>query len=380
MKKFGVFLFIFLSGLLTVWAKEDLTPNSPSAILIETSTGEVLYEKNSDERRAPASMTKIMSMLLVMEKIDEGKLQFSDNVLISKNAASMGGSQIFLQEGESYQVGELLKGIAVASANDAVVALAEKVGGSVDGFVTMMNEKAKELGLTNTHFKNPHGLDEDDHYSSARDMSIMGKELLKHEKILEFTSIYEDYLKKPDGSSTWLVNTNRLVRFYNGVDGLKTGFTKNASYCVTTTAKRNDMRLLSVVMGAKTSDDRSSDTTSLLNYGFNSYQVKKILDQGSVVGSIFVERGKEEQIDVIVPRDIRILESSMQNDKTYHYEVFLDSLKAPKKASEKVGEIMVKDEEGSIVLQDDVVLAKDANLASLWDVFVRMFKITLTGN
>ena len=195
-------------------AEIDITPSSKSAILIEASTGQVLYEKNADEQLPPASMTKIMSMLLIMEAVDNGKLKMEEMVTISKNASSMGGSQLFLQEGESYAVKELLKGIAVASGNDAVVAMAEKIGGSVDGFVEMMNNKAQELNLSNTHFANPHGLDTENHYSSARDMALMAKELLKHQKILEFTSIYEDYLQKNDGSSIWLVNTNKLVRFY----------------------------------------------------------------------------------------------------------------------------------------------------------------------
>ena len=272
MKKLVVFVFLFLLGMGSVKA-EDLTPNSESAIMLEVSTGKVIYEKNANQKLAPASMTKVMSMLLIMEAVDNGKLKLEDDVVISDNASSMGGSQIFLQTGEKYKVQELLKGIAIASGNDAVVAMAEKVSGSVSSFVDAMNAKAASLGLTNTHFDNPHGLESENHYTTARDMSVMALELLKHEKILEFTSIYEDYLKKPDGSSVWLVNTNRLVRFYEGVDGLKTGFTNQAGYCITTTAKRGDMRLLSVVMKAETSDLRSKDTVSMLNYGFNTYKI-----------------------------------------------------------------------------------------------------------
>ena len=239
MKRIGLGLFLFLSFWGSVKA-EDLSPNSESAILLEVSTGKVIYEKNSNAKLEPASMTKVMSMLLIMEAIDDHKLSLDDDVVISNNASSMGGSQIFLQTGEKYKVRELLKGIAIASGNDAVVAMAEKVSGSVSAFVEAMNNKAKALGLTNTHFDNPHGLHSENHYTTARDMSVMARELLKHETILEFTSIYEDYLKKPDGSSVWLVNTNKLVRFYEGVDGLKTGFTSEAGYCITTTAKRNN--------------------------------------------------------------------------------------------------------------------------------------------
>ena len=210
MKKLLVIFCVFFS-LITLVKAEDLTLNALSAILIDSSSGEVLYEKNADEKLAPASMTKIMTMLLIMEAIDNGNITFDDEVTITKEAASMGGSQVFLQEGEVYKVSELLKGIAVASGNDAAVAMAERIGGSVEGFVNMMNEKAKALNLSNTNFVNPHGLDVENHYSSARDMAIMAKELLKHEKILEYSSIYEEYLTKNDGSKTWLVNTNKPV-------------------------------------------------------------------------------------------------------------------------------------------------------------------------
>lgn len=210
MKKLLVIFCVFFS-LITLVKAEDLTLNALSAILIDSSSGEVLYEKNADEKLAPASMTKIMTMLLIMEAIDNGNITFDDEVTITKEAASMGGSQVFLQEGEVYKVSELLKGIAVASGNDAAVAMAERIGGSVEGFVNMMNEKAKALNLSNTNFVNPHGLDVENHYSSARDMAIMAKELLKHEKILEYSSIYEEYLTKNDGSKTWLVNTNKVV-------------------------------------------------------------------------------------------------------------------------------------------------------------------------
>lgn len=378
MKKFLVLCLCFCSFIPMVFAEEDLAPNSKSAILIEASTGEVLYEKNSDEKLAPASMTKIMSMLLIMEAIDQGKLSFDDQVLISKTAASMGGSQIFLQEGETYKVGELLKGIAIASGNDAVVAMAEKVGGSLEGFVNMMNEKASSLGLSNTHFDNPHGLDSENHYSSARDMSIMGRELVKHEKILEYTSIYEDYLKKPDGTSTWLVNTNRLVRFYNGVDGLKTGFTSTAGYCITTTAKKNDMRLLSVVMGAETSDLRSNDTVNLLNYGFNSYQLERILEKDKVLGEVKVRGAKKEMMPVVLKEDITNLKKINENSLNYTYELELQELKAPMNQGDVVGKVKILNE-GKILHEENVVLSENAEKASVWDLFKKNFNMITAG-
>lgn len=379
MKKFFIVLLCFCVFIPVVHADEDLAPNSKSAILIEASTGKVLYEKNSDEQLAPASMTKIMSMLLIMDAIESGKLSFDDSVMISKNAASMGGSQIFLQEGETYKVEELLKGIAIASGNDAVVAMAEKVGGSVEAFVNMMNEKASELGLTNTHFSNPHGLDADNHYSSARDMSIMGRELVKHEKILEFTSIYEDYLKKPDGSSTWLVNTNRLVRFYNGVDGLKTGFTTTAGYCITTTAKRSDMRILSVVMGVETSDKRSSDTVNLLNYGFNTYSIQKILEKGKEFGTISVKGAKKEDAPIVLKDDITDLKKVVDQAKNYSYDVNLFDVKAPLSSGDIVGKVSVKDENGTVSYEGDLIVVEDLLKANIWDFMKRNLRFFVSG-
>ncbi len=380
MKKFLIGLLCFLFLIPIVNAEEDLAPNSKSAILIEASTGRVLFEKNSDEQLAPASMTKIMSMLLIMDAIDSEKISLTDSVMISKNAATMGGSQVFLQEGEIYTVEQLLKGIAIASGNDAVVAMAEKVGGSIENFVNMMNEKAKNLGLKNTHFVNPHGLDAKDHYSSARDMSIMGRELVKYEKILEFTSIYEDYLKKPDGSSTWLVNTNRLVRFYNGVDGLKTGFTSTAGYCITTTAKKNDMRLLSVVMGADTSDKRSNDTVNMLNYGFNSYQVKEILKQDQVLGEITIHGGKKEKVPVSLKKNITEITSVNDKNKTYSWTVEFQEGKAPLKKGDIVGKVIVKDENGNVSFQEDVILMEDVEKANIWDFFSRNLRFITATN
>ena len=214
MKKILCSLFLFLVGIMSVSALEstaDLAPNSKSAILLDATTGTILYKKNEHEKLAPASMTKVMSMLLIMEAIDHGSLSLEDEVLISENAANMGGSQVYLQAGEVYQVKELLKGIAVASGNDAVVAMAEKVSGTVEEFVKRMNERAKELGAVDTNFVNPHGLDAENHYTTAYDMALFAKELLKHPTILQYTSIYEDYLQKKDGSSIWLVNTNKVV-------------------------------------------------------------------------------------------------------------------------------------------------------------------------
>jgi D-alanyl-D-alanine carboxypeptidase (penicillin-binding protein 5/6) len=379
MKKilFAILCFSFL--IIRVNAEDNLAPNSKSAILLETSTGKIIYENNANERLAPASMTKIMSMLIIMEAIDNGKLSLEDDVLISQNAADMGGSQVFLEAGETYKVKDLLKGIAIASGNDAVVAMAEKVGGSVDNFVTMMNDKVKELGLQNTVFLNPHGLDTEGHYSSAYDMAMIAKELLKHEKILEFTSIYEDYLQKPDGSSTWLVNTNRLVRFYEGVDGLKTGYTSNAKYCVTTTAKKNNMRLLSVVMGAETSDLRSKDTTNLLNYGFNTYKLDIVMDKNKILGSVKVEKGKQDNVDLILVDDATLLKKINDKDGEYFVNLKVDKITAPVKKGDVVGKAEIMDNEGKLVMEKDVTVSKNIEKANYFDYFKKNLKIITSG-
>ena len=382
MKKIICLLFLLFIGILNVNAEEvsnDFAPNSKSAILIDANTGTILYEKNIHEKLAPASMTKVMSMLLIMEAIDNGSLSFEDDVLISENAASMGGSQVYLQAGETYQVKELLKWIAVASGNDAVVAMAEKIAGSVADFVNMMNSKAKELGANDTNFVNPHGLDAENHYTTAYDMSLMAKELLKHPKILEFTSIYEDYLQKKDGSSIWLVNTNKLVRFYDGVDGLKTGFTTTAGYCLTATAKKNNLRLISVVMGAETSDKRSSDTTSLLNYGFNTYKTHVVLTKNDSLGIKRVENSTIEQVDIVLVEDyVKLLK---QTDKTpnYSFNIATDKLVAPINKGKVIGQADVIDENGSIVDTLDITVKEDLKKASWWELFQKNLKHLTAG-
>ena len=212
MKKL-IIIFLFIISI-NVYA-EELTKTAESAILMEASTGKVLYEHNADTKLAPASMTKMMTLLLAMENIDSGILKMSDKVVVSKNASSMGGSQVYLEENAEYKLSDMIKAVSIASGNDAAVVLAEAIGGNTSNFVKMMNKRSKELGLNNTNFVNPYGLDDKDHYSSARDMAIIARELLKHDTILKYTSVYEDHLKKYDGTSIWMVNTNKLVRFYN---------------------------------------------------------------------------------------------------------------------------------------------------------------------
>lgn len=262
-------MMMFLIRPINLSAEErqpDLELKGKSVILIEQDTGEVLYENNSNQSLPPASMTKMMTMLLIAEAIEEGRIGLNDTVVISENAASMGGSQIFLEPNEEMTVDDLLKAVAIASANDASVALAEYVYGSEQAFIQVMNQRLTDLGLEETQFQNTTGLPAENHYSSAYDMAMIARALLRYQFITDYTSIYEDYLRKDTEDEFWLVNTNRLVKFYPGVDGLKTGFTQEAKYCLTATASKDDMRLIAVVMGAETPKERNATISSLLDF------------------------------------------------------------------------------------------------------------------
>lgn len=372
----SLFSFIFIKNVSAV----EMEISAKSAILVDFNTGKVLYSKNENEPLAMASMTKVMSMLLIMEKIDDGSLKYDDIVEISTESSSMGGSQIFLNPGDKYKVVDLLKGVAMASANDAVVALAEKTYGSKEHFIEAMNKKAESLGLKNTHFVNVHGLDEEGHYSSAYDMSVMARELLKHEKILDFTRVYEEYLTKPDGSQIWLVNTNKLVRFYDGVDGLKTGFTQNAGYCLTATGKKNNLRLISVVMGEESIEKRSSDTVKLLNYGFNTFKVNLIKNKSEILGKVNVQKGKKENVDVVLVNDLIELLNASDKPSNYKFKILVDKIAAPVKKGDVIGKVKVLNDNGILISQVDITVNENVLKANLWDLFKRNLKYNLVWN
>lgn len=316
---------------------------APSAILIEADSGKVLYEKNPDERLAPASVTKVMTLLLICEAIDSGKISLTDVVTASERAKSMGGSTIYLDTGEQMSVADLIKGICVASGNDASVAMAEYVCGSEEGFVSMMNSRAAELNMTNTHFENATGLDSDNHYSSARDISIMSRELLKHKLIFDYTGIWMDSLRE---GRFQLSNTNKLIRYYEGANGLKTGSTSKAGCCLSGAAKRDGMQLICVVLKAPSSKDRFSDASKLLNYGFANYGVVRPYSNGDFLGEIPVKKGKSDFVSGVCKDDISCLVAKGKTDiKT---EVVLNEfLTAPVKKGDTVGYISIKREDGS---------------------------------
>lgn len=375
MKK--VLCFVLMCLMLIPWtlmpAKAEelkLAESAKSAILLEPTTGEIIFEKNSHEKLHPASMTKMMSMLLIIEAIENGVISWDEMVTVSENAASMGGSQILLEVGEQMSVHDLFKGIAVASGNDAVVAMAEKIGGSEAIFVDMMNEKAKELSLTDTHFKNPHGLDDDDHYSSAYDMAMIGKELVKHEKVLEFTKIYEDYLRQNTDRKIWLVNTNKLVRFYEGVDGLKTGYTASAGYCLTATAKKGSSRFLAVAMGEPDSKTRNQEISEMLDYAFAQYEVEIMLDKDSVIKTIEVEKGRNKFVDLVPLNEVSFLNKKGTNKKNATYEISIDKVKAPVKEGDIVGNLKIKEDE-NVIREVPITVRESVEKCNLFELYFR---------
>ncbi len=380
MKKIIVLLLCSLVFIPVIRADESgISVKSESGIIMEASTGKVLFEKEADTPKAPASMTKIMTMLLIMEAIDDGRLSMDDQVNISKNASVMGGSQAYLEENTTSKVSTLLTAIAIGSANDASVAMAEKIGGTEENFVNMMNKRAKQLGAENTTFKNPHGLDEDGHLTTARDLAIIARELItKHEEILKLTSTYETTITHANGKSLWLVNTNKLIKFYNGLDGLKTGFTGNAGYCLTGSMKRNDMRLITVTMKAPTKEDRNTDTINMMEYAYSMFYKDTILKSDKKLGTMFVDNSKKRKVNyylekdatVVVPKDVRNID--------YKYTIDLTSTKAPLKKGDKVGtlKLSVNNEEISY----NVIVNESVLKSNFFNRILNYFKDILNGN
>ena len=342
--------FMMQSVVVFAEGNTDLGLNAKSAILMEESTGNILYESNPDERLPIASVTKVMTMLLIMEAVDSGKISFDDMVTVSENAMSYGGSTMFLETGEQLTVNDMLKGIAVASANDGCVAMAEHLAGSESAFVDMMNEKAKELGMENTHFMNTNGLDEDDHYSSARDVAIMSRELMKHETIFNYTSIWMDTLR---GGKFQLANTNKLIRFYDGANGLKTGSTSKALCCLSAAAKRNDMQLIAVVLGAPTSAERFASAKSLLDYGFANYAVNTQITAGDEVQNIAVEKGVDKEVGVVAGDSCSTLVKKGQEDNITKEIKIDETITAPIEAGQKIGTMTIS-RDGEVIADIDL--------------------------
>lgn len=337
-KRFALLAFVLILCVPKVYAQnEDFGLSCKAALLMDSATGTVLYENNSHEKMPMASVTKIMTMLIAMENIDSGKMSYDDTVTGSAYAKSMGGSTIFLDEGEQLSVNDILKGIAVASGNDAAVAMAEHIAGSAPAFVEMMNKRAAELGMKDTHFVNCNGLDADGHYSSAYDIALMSRELLKHPGIHKFTTIWLDSLR--DGKFT-LSNTNKLVRFYDGCTGLKTGSTSKAGFCISATAKRNNMHLIAVIMAAPTSKQRQADASALLNYGFSTYSVTDAVTKGEKIKDVSVNKGTEAKCPVVCADNVSTLSKKGEKVEIKKIVKLKKNVTAPVSKGEKAGELI----------------------------------------
>jgi D-alanyl-D-alanine carboxypeptidase (penicillin-binding protein 5/6) len=357
MKKIIILLIFTLTFVPKINAQE-LIPNAQSGILIESGTKEILYEKNKDEKVSVASLTKMMVQLLVLEKIEDKSINWDDTVVASANASGMGGTQIWLSTGEKMSVLDLFKGMSMASANDATVALAEYISGTEEEFVKLMNSKAKEIGMKNTTFKNSIGLDEDGHLSTAYDLAILASELVKHEEIFNFSSKYEDYIRTDTPNKYWLVNTNKLVRFYEGCDGLKTGFTDNAGYTMTVTAKRNNLRLIAVVLGEKEGKVRNNETMELLNYGFDNYKIDMIKSKDEVIKNIPINKGNKSSVNIFLKNDLSILSKKSDKDIKYDYEIKVNDIDLPIKRGEVVGKINLLNNK-KIIKSEDLIIKED---------------------
>ncbi|WP_274364447.1 D-alanyl-D-alanine carboxypeptidase family protein [Paenibacillus thermotolerans] len=349
----------------------DLAPNARSALLMDADSGTVIYEKNKAEKLPPASITKIMTMLLIMEAIDQGKVKLTDKIRTSEYAASMGGSQIFLEPGEEMTLEDMLKGIALASGNDASVAVAEHIAGSEQGFVQMMNERAKQLGMNNTNFVNVNGLPAENHYTSAEDIAVMSRELLKHDEVTKYTSLYQDYLRKDTDNPFWLVNTNKLVRFYTGADGLKTGYTSEAKFCLSATAKRGNFRVIAVVMGEPNTKTRNAEVSSLFDFAFGQYQSHTLIGDGEKIGTVKVEKGQVPSVDIVAKQQYSILLKKGEKTDDIRHELKLNSeIKAPIALGQPIGKLVVF--KGDAVLKEFEIESPAAiGEASWWTILKR---------
>lgn len=338
-------------------ANPSFTFESEAQVLMEPSTGEILYANNENEHMLPASVTKVMTLLLIMEQIDGGVLDYSDTVTCSKNASEMGGSQIWFEEGEQLTIDEALKAICTVSANDVTLAMAELIGGSEDNFVIAMNAKAKELGMENTHFMNSHGIDEEGHYTCAKDIAIMARELItKHPNILKYTSIWMDTLR---GGTTELTSTNKLIRFYDGATGLKTGYTSNALYNLVGTATRGDTTFISVIMRAPSSDVRLAETKTLLDYGFATYETKKICSANTILEEMSINKNIKRKLETRLEEDIYALMEKGKNVKTEQIITYNDDLNAPIEQNEVIGKIEILNKETKEVIGQTNILSNN---------------------
>ena len=376
-KKLLIFLLIIsLLPITNLQAIEnDITPNASGAILIDADSKQILYDKNADKKLFPASTTKIMTMIIMFEAINNKKISFEDQVTTSKYAASMGGSQVYLEEGESMSLEDMFKSIAIASANDASVAVSEYIAGSTNKFVEMMNQKAKELNLKNTHFENVTGLHDNNHYTCPYDLAMMASYLIKigGDKLLSVTSLYDSYIREDTKQSFWLVNTNKLLKLSDGVDGLKTGYTKEAGYCLVTTAKRDGQRLVGVVMKESEPKTRNEEMCNLLDYGFNNYKREIIYKKDSVIEKHVVDKMDNLTINVVCKEDIAYIKAKANDQKYTTKIVYKDNL-LPVKKGDMVATLTVLCD-GKEITSYNLYSDNDVEKATYFSKLIKTFKL-----
>ena len=374
-----LFLFFLIFSIYIPCYAEEIIPGAVSGILIDADSGKVIFEKNKNKKVAMASLTKMMSQIIILEEIEKGNIKWDDIVVVSKNAQDMGGSQIYIEMGEKISIRDLMKGISMASGNDATVMMAEVISGNEEKFVERMNKKAKELGLKNTKFVNCTGLDEEGHYSTAYDLSIIARELvINHPSILEFSSLYEDYLREGTDKKFWLVNTNKLVHFYEGADGLKTGHTDNAGYCLAATAKRGDLRLIGIVLGEKDSKIRNSETMNLLDYGFNTVKMNKLMSKDEVIKKISIDKADDKDIEIVMCDDLNVLENKGSEKINYRFKYNINEIKLPLKKGEVIGYVKVYNDR--YIKSGDLCINKDVKRLSFFDLYLKNIISIFSGN
>lgn len=375
MKK-TIAIFLLAAAIFGIFPAEihaaEVPVQAPSCILIHDS-GEVIFEKNADQQMPPASVTKIMTLLLVMEAIERGELNWSDMVVGSAHAASMGGSQIWLREGERFTVEEMVKCVAVASANDCSVALAEHIAGSEEAFVARMNERAQQLGMYNTNFVNCCGLEAEGHVTTARDIARMSIELLRHEKITDYTTVWTDTIRN---GAFGLTNTNKMIRSYQGMIGLKTGYTSDAGYCLSGAAERDGMTLIAVVLRGESAKSRNSDVATLLNYGFANY-VSLVITPDQPLMPVPVEMGRKESVAIALAEQPRLLLARSRLEGLIRTLEIAEYVEAPVKAGDMLGHFTVCDREGKTVFETEVVAAEEVGRLGLTDLWSRLLSVLL---
>ena len=374
-----ILIFLLIISLLPITnlqaIENDITPNASGAILIDADSKQILYDKNADKKLFPASTTKIMTMIIMFEAINNKKISFEDQVTTSKYAASMGGSQVYLEEGESMSLEDMFKSIAIASANDASVAVSEYIAGSTNKFVEMMNQKAKELNLKNTHFENVTGLHDNNHYTCPYDLAMMASYLIKigGDKLLSVTSLYDSYIREDTKQSFWLVNTNKLLKLYDGVDGLKTGYTKEAGYCLVTTAKRDGQRLVGVVMKESEPKTRNEEMCNLLDYGFNNYKREIIYKKDSVIEKHVVDKMDNLTINVVCKEDVAYIKAKANDQKYTTKIVYKDNL-LPVKKGDIVATLTVLCD-GKEITSYNLYSDNDVEKATYFSKLIKTFKL-----